>query len=156
MSPGPDTLIQSALERRNLLALMAALPLLRDLGAGLLEEIAREVEWFSLRGGTTLYSAGDPVDGLYVVVNGALGVYIASPEGGSRLAGQIVAGETAGEMEVICGPRRSATVISLRDTEVARIPAATFEKLVASNPQSLRHIARILIQRVESLQRGDV
>lgn len=31
MSPGPDTLIQSALERRNLLALMAALPLLRDL-----------------------------------------------------------------------------------------------------------------------------
>jgi hypothetical protein len=48
MSPGPDTPILSALERRNLLALMAALPLLRDLSPTLLEEIAREVEWFSL------------------------------------------------------------------------------------------------------------
>jgi len=156
MSPGPDTLIQNALERRNLLALMAALPLLRDLSAALLEEIAGEVEWFSLPGGTTLFSAGEPVDGLYVVVNGALGVYVASPAGGARLAGQIVAGETAGEMEVISGRKRSATLISLRDTEVARVPVRTFEKLVASHPPSLRHVANIVIQRLESLQQTDV
>jgi hypothetical protein len=58
MTPDPDTLIQSALERRNLLALMAALPLLRDLSPTLLEEIAREVEWFPLPGGTTLFNGG--------------------------------------------------------------------------------------------------
>jgi NTE family protein len=156
MTPGPDTLIQSALERRNLPALIAALPLLRDLDITLLEEIAREVEWFSVPGGTTLFSAGDAVDGLYVVVNGALGVYVASLAGGARLAGQIVAGETAGEMEVISGRSRSATVISLRDTEVARLSVRTFEKLVASHPESLRHIANIVIQRLESLQHADV
>jgi NTE family protein len=156
MSPGPDTLIQSALERRNLLALMAALPLLRDLSPTLLEEIAREVEWFSLPGGTTLFNDGDAVDGLYVVVNGVLGVYVASPAGGARLAGQIGAGETAGEMEVISGGRRTATLISLRNTEVARLPVQTFEKLVASHPQSLRRIANNLIQRIEVLQRPEV
>jgi NTE family protein len=156
MSPGPDTLIQSALERRNLPALIAALPLLRDLSPTLLEEIAREVEWFSLPGGTTLFTAGDPVDGLYVVVNGALGVFVASVAGGARLAGQIVAGETAGEMEVISGRSRSATVISLRDTEVARLSVKTFEKLVARHPESLRDIASIVIGRLESLQRADV
>ena len=74
MSPGPDTLILSALERRNLPALFAALPLLRDLDGALLTEIAREVEWFSVPRGTVLFSAGDPVDGLYVVINGALAV----------------------------------------------------------------------------------
>ena len=156
MSPGPDTLIQSALERRNLLALMAALPLLRDLSPTLLEEIAREVEWFSLPGGTTLFNDGDAVDGLYVVVNGVFGVYVASPAGGARLAGQIGAGETAGEMEVISGGRRTATLISLRNTEVARLPVRTFEKLVASHPQSLRRIANNLIQRIEALQRPEV
>jgi NTE family protein len=155
MSPGPDTLIQSALERRNLLALMAALPLLRDLSPMLLEEIAREVEWFSLPGGTTLFNAGDAVDGLYVVVNGVLGVYVASPGGGARLAGQIGAGETAGEMEVISGSRRTATLISLRNSEVARLPVRTFEKLVASHPQSLRRIANNLVQRIEALQRPE-
>lgn len=156
MSPGTDTLIQSALERRNLLALMAALPLLRDLSADVLEEIAREVEWFSLPGGTTLFTAGESVDGLYVVVNGALGVYVASPAGGARLAGQIVAGETAGEMEVISGRNRSATLISLRNTEVARLSVRTFETLVTSHPESLRDIANIVVQRLESLQRADV
>ena len=155
MSPGPDTLIQSALERRNLLALMAALPLLRDLDPTQLEEVAREVEWFSLPGGSTLFSAGDAVDGLYVIVNGVLGVYVPSAGGGARLAGQIEAGGTAGEMEVISGTRRTSTLISLRNTEVARLPVRTFEKLVASRPQSLRYIANNLIQRVEYLQRAE-
>lgn len=155
MSPGPDTLIQSALERRNLLALMAALPLLRDLDPTQLEEVAREVEWFSLPGGSTLFSAGDAVDGLYVIVNGVLGVYVPSAAGGARLAGQIEAGGTAGEMEVISGTRRTSTLISLRNTEVARLPVRTFEKLVASRPQSLRYIANNLIQRVEYLQRAE-
>jgi NTE family protein len=155
MSPGPDTLILSALERRNLPALMAALPLLRDLDAALLEEVAREVEWFSLPGGTTLFAAGDAVDGLCVVVNGALGVYVASAAGGARLAGQIVAGETAGEMEVISGRRRSATLISLRDTEVARLSVRTFEKLIARHPESLRYIANIVVKRLECLQQAD-
>ena len=154
MSPGPDTLIQSALERRNLFGLLAALPLLRDLNPTLREEIAREVEWFSLPGGTRLFSAGDAVDGLYVVVNGALGVYVASAAGGARLAGQVVAGETAGEMEVISGGRRSATLISLRDTEVARLSLRTFEKLIAAHPESLRRIANIVVQRLELLQQA--
>jgi NTE family protein len=156
MNPGPDTLIQSALERRNLPALIAALPLLRDLDTTLLEEIAREVEWFSVPGGTTLFSAGDAVDGLYVVVNGALGVYVASLTGGARLALQIVTGETAGEMEVISGRKRCATVISLRDTEVARLSVRTFEKLVASHPGSLRHITNIVIERLDALQHADM
>ena len=155
MSPGPDTLIQSALERRNLLALMAALPLLRDLTPPLLEEVARDVEWFSLPGGSTLFSAGDAVDGLYVVVNGALGVYVPSAAGGARLAGQIEAGGTAGEMEVISGTRRTATLIALRNSEVARLPVRTFEKLLADHPQSLRYIAHNLVQRVEFLQRAE-
>ena len=156
MSPGPDTLIQSALERHNLLGLMAALPLLRDLSPDLLQEVAREVEWFSLSGGATLFRAGDEVDGLYVIILGALGVYLPVPGGGSRLAAQIVAGEIAGETGVIAGKSRSATLIALRNTEVVRLPVPTFEKVVARQPETLRYIASNLIQRIELLQRAGV
>jgi len=156
MSPGPDTLIQSALERHNLLGLMAALPLLRDLSPDLLQEVAREVEWFSLSGGATLFRAGDEVYGLYVIILGALGVYLPVPGGGSRLAAQIVAGEIAGETGVIAGKSRSATLIALRNTEVVRLPVPTFEKVVARQPETLRYIASNLIQRIELLQRAGV
>src|SRR5438270_10288082 len=111
--PGTDTMIQSALDRRNVLALFAALPLLKDLEGELLDGITREIEWFSLPGGTTLFSTGQPVDGLYVVVNGALGVYSVRPGGGAQLTGRICAGETVGETEVITGRSRSVTVVAL-------------------------------------------
>jgi NTE family protein len=154
MRPGPDTMIQSALERRNLRALFAALPLLRDLDADLLDGITREIEWFSLPGGATLFSAGQLVDGLYVVVNGALGVYAVRPGGGSQLTGRILAGETVGETDVITGRNRSVTVVALHDTEVARLSVSTFETLVATHPQSLRHVINVVTARLEALQHG--
>jgi NTE family protein len=155
VSPGPDTIIQSALDRRNLPALFAALPLLRDLDAELLAEVTGEVEWFSLPGGATLYAAGQPADGLYVVVNGALGVYSMRPGGGAQLFGRVAAGETVGEGEVFSGRPRVSTVSALRDTEVARLSVKTFETLIARHPQSLRQIASLAMQRLEALQNPD-
>jgi NTE family protein len=155
VSPGPDTIIQSALERRNLPALIAALPLLKELDAQTLEEVTREIEWFSLPGGSPLYTAGQPTDGLYVVVNGALGLYAGQPGSGAGLCGSIAPGETVGEMDVLSGKPRSVTAVTLRDTEVARISVDTFEKLAAANSQIVRQVALIVARRLEALQHGE-
>jgi NTE family protein len=146
-------MIQSAMDRRNLPALFAALPLLRDLDAQQLREVSAEIEWFSLPGGATLYEAGQAADGLYVVVNGALGIYTSRTKGGAQYVGQICGGETVGEVEVISGQPRTATVVALRDTEVARLSIKSFELLLEKSPQSMRQIARIMAQRLETLQR---
>jgi NTE family protein len=153
MSPGADTIIQGALDRRNLPALFAALPLLRDLDPQQLRDLSSEIEWFSLPGGATLYEAGQAADGLYAVVNGALGIYLSRTSGGVQYAGQVCGGETVGELEVISDQPRTATVIALRDTEVARLSNKSFELLLEKNPQSMRQIARIMAQRLDALQR---
>jgi NTE family protein len=147
--PGTDTLIQGALERRNLLALFGALPLLRDLPAAFLADISQAVEWFSLPGGTTLFTAGEQADGAYVVINGALGVYTPSAEGGSLLAGQVAGGQIIGETELLLGQKRTATLIAMRDTEVARLPTAVFERLMKQNPLAMREVAAGLARRLE-------
>jgi len=151
MSPGADTLIQDAADRRNLPALFAALPLLKELDAEAIGALAHEIEWFSLPGGATLYGAGQVADGLYVVINGAFGIYAASARGGSRYIGQLSAGQIAGETEVMSGTPRSTTLVALRDSEVARLPTATFEKLVTQHPQTLRYVAKELAGRVDAL-----
>jgi len=152
MPRGTDTIIQQAAEQRNLPALFAALPLLKDIDPAYLREIAAEIEWFSLPGGATLFSAGQAADGLYVVINGALASYVAKPEGGSVRTGSIVPGETVGERELISEKPRVTTVVALRDTELARLPGPTFERLVARHPHSMRHIATALVQRLETLE----
>jgi NTE family protein len=150
MSPGTDTIIQNAVDGRNMPALFAALPLLRALAGNLLGEITQELEWFSLPGGTTLFKAGQVSDGLYVIINGSLGIYVPRAGGGSQLVGQVSGGQAVGETEVISGSTRAATVVALRDSEVAHLPTAIFEKLAASNPLAMREIAKVLVQRLQA------
>ncbi len=149
MSVDDDTLIEAALERRNLLAVFATLPLFRELEPDQLDAIAREIEWFSVPGGATLFEAGESPDALYVVINGSLGAYVGSNGARTQLVGLISAGETVGEMALISGKARNATVVALRDTELARLPAQAFETLALRHPGSLRNIAKLIIQRLE-------
>lgn len=152
MGPGSDTMILSAMDRRNLLALFAALPLFRELDAKSIGELADDIQWYSVPSGMTLYASGDPADGMYVIINGAFGVYAPQPGGGSSFIGKLSAGQTAGDMELISGKVRSTTLAALRDCEVARLSRATFEKLVSRHPQALRFIARGLAEQVDVLQ----
>src|ERR1700736_2708637 len=125
MSPGTDTLIQNAVDGRNMPALFAALPLLRDLAGDLLGEITREIEWFSLPGGTTLFSVGQASDGLYVIINGALGVYVPRVSGGSQLVARLCGGQVVGESELVSGNTRRGTGGGRHDTGGAGLPTAS-------------------------------
>jgi NTE family protein len=154
MSPGSDTLIMSAMDRRNLLALFAALPLLRELDAKSIAELAEQLAWFSVPAGTVLYSSGEPADGLYVIINGAFGVYAPQPSGGSSQIGQLAAGQIGGDLDVILGSAHSTSLAALRDSEVVRIPIATFEKLAARHPPALRYVVKGLAERLDTLQRS--
>jgi NTE family protein len=153
MSPGPDTMIQSAMDRRNLPALFALLPFLRDLDADYLVRISGDIEWFSIPAGQFLYQAGQPVDGLYVVINGAVTTFDVDADGTRRLGPPVQARELFGELELVTGGPRSTAVVALRDTEVARLPQATFEDIVRDYPSALRSLARVLAQRLDSLHR---
>jgi NTE family protein len=152
MSPGSDTLIMSAMERRNLLALFAALPLLRGLDIQSVGEFADDIHWFSVPSGIALYSSGEAADGVYVIINGAFGIYAPQPSGGSRYLGKLVAGQLAGDVELISGRARTTTLVALHDCEVARLSSPTFERLVAKHPHALRLMARSLAEQVEVLQ----
>jgi NTE family protein len=152
MSLEHETIVETAIERRSVLGMLAALPLFRDLDAALIGEIAGEIEWFSLPGGSTLFEAGDTADALYFVISGCLGVYARTPDGYTRLVGRVLSGETVGEMALISGKPRTGTVIALRDTEVGRFSKAAFEALMLAHPQGLLRIAQLTVARLESSQ----
>jgi NTE family protein len=152
MSLEHETIVETAIERRSALGMLASLPLFRDLDVALLSDIANEIEWFSLPGGSTLFKAGDEPDALYFVISGCLGAYMRSAEGHSHLVGRILAGETVGEMALISGKPRTATVVALRDTEIGRFSKAAFESLMLAHPQGLLRIAKLTVARLESSQ----
>lgn len=150
--PGSETIIQIAMERRNMPALYGALPLLKELDEQSLHEICDEIEWFSLPGGTVLYEIGQDADALYIVINGALDTFAGTASGALRAVGQVLAGEIAGEMELISDAKRSLTVVASRDTEVAKVSQPLFMRIVQRKPACLWQLARSLAGRLEALQ----
>jgi NTE family protein len=139
--------------RSDLSIVLASLPLFTGLAADILIAIAREVEWLSLPGGSTLFEAGDAPDAMYVVLSGCLGVY-ASPQMNDRrrFMGRIVAGDTAGEMGLISGRPRTGTVIALRDSELARLSREAFDKVFLRHPEAMLRIAQLTVNRLETTQ----
>ena len=106
------------------------------------EHASSDVVWFSLPGGRTLYSAGDPADTLYLLRAGRLGVIRRGEEQQQQFLGIIKPGEPAGEMALISGTPHTATVLAMRDSEVLALPRKTFFEAARKDPALMAEMAR--------------
>ncbi|HEX4674845.1 MAG TPA: patatin-like phospholipase family protein [Steroidobacteraceae bacterium] len=143
---------ETAIRRSDLSVVFNELPLFKGLDYAFLREIAQASQWLSLPGGATLFSAGDPADALYVVLSGCLGVFSPAERRNRGLVGRVAAGGTVGEMGLISGRPRTAHVVALRDTELARLSSESFNKLFRQHPEAMLRIAQLTVDRLESSQ----
>ena len=96
--------------------------------------------------GEELLAQGDPSDSFHLVVHGRLRAFIDTPDG-TRRRGEIGRGEPVGEMGLLTGSVRTATVRAIRDSELLTLPGANFDQLLSDHPQLLRKLAASIIQR---------
>lgn len=135
----------------SLRAQFSGLPLLDAVDDKLLKKIEGEIEWFAVPGGWELFHRGDPGDGLYIVKSGCLGVTMETADGGEVLATQIHPGQIVGEMSLISGLPRTATVTAFRDTEVYRLRPDSFARLAEKHPELLTQINKMLVRRLQRM-----
>ncbi len=133
----------------DLRSLVAKVPLFEGLQDEALRAVEAKLEWLSLPGGWTLFRQGEEADALYVVTSGRLGVFVEGDGGSTTLVGEVTAGEVAGEMALITGQPRSATVMGLRDTTLLRFSQAAFDDLVEKHPRAMFQLTRLIVRRLE-------
>src|SRR4051812_3788123 len=83
--------------------------------------IEAEAQWTELRSGDVLFREGDAGDALYVLVSGRLRVVLRGSDGIDALDAEIGRGEAVGEMALLTGAPRSATIIAVRDSRLVRL-----------------------------------
>lgn len=110
-------------------------------------------QWIQLPGGEILMQEGDVGDSSYILITGRLRAVI---QGGQelRVIGEISEGETVGEMSLITGARRSATIYAIRDCVLVQLLKADFEKIVFEYPATLMKITQLLINRLVIQNQG--
>ena len=119
-------------------------------------EIEPDCKWIHLTRGEVLLREGTPSDCLWILVSGRLVVSVKDEKGKERAVGEITRGECVGEMGVITGDHRTATVHAVRESELLRIPKSTFDRIADQNPHILRAVTLRIINRLRHTTRASI
>ena len=106
----------------------------------------------SLPEGTTVFRQGDPGGSVYVIRAGKVRV-LKDSAGRQRMVTTLGPGDFFGEMAVVTGRPRSATVEVVEDAELLKVPAGKLQAMVAGNGEVAIRLIRHLAERLERANR---
>lgn len=99
------------------------------------------------RNGDTLFEQNDEPDGLHVVLSGRFNVESADQHGKEIIIAEVQARATVGEFSLLGGGKRSASVYATRESTVAFLTRADFDEIIATNPDMLLSLSKIVVNR---------
>jgi CRP-like cAMP-binding protein len=102
--------------------------------------------------GAVLMRQGDDGSSMFVIVEGKARVTVHS-RGGETAVATLATGDIVGEMSLMTGARRSATVTASRKLTALEITKAALETLLAGKPDLIRRFAETVEQRHAELAR---
>ena len=130
---------------------LAGSPLFGLLAPALQDELIGAARPVSVPARDWLFHEGDAGDCIYVVVSGRMRV-VAERDDQQLVLDTLGPGAVLGELAILTGAQRSASVQALRDTELLEIDGVQFELLLDNDPGLAVGLARALAERI---QRGD-
>jgi CRP-like cAMP-binding protein len=110
----------------------------------LLARLFAKAKTFDLPAKTELFSAGSPGDECYRVEEGSLKVSVMSKDGTERTLSIVGANSVIGELSMLDGRPRSATVTALTDCRLKYITRAEFQRFAAEEPTVYEHLTKVL------------
>lgn len=119
-----------------------------DVDAALLDKLHE----ISLDGGQWLFHQGDPGDSLFFLVRGRLQVWdeAAHRENAQpRLLGEVVPGESVGEVGLLSGEARSAGIRAIRDSLLLQLDRQAFTSLAREHPALVLKLAANIASLVQ-------
>jgi small-conductance mechanosensitive channel/CRP-like cAMP-binding protein len=96
--------------------------------------------------GETIIRQGENGDSMFIIVEGEANV-LAERNGQARLMATVKAGDCFGEMSLLTGELRSATVVAASDCEVVEIAKNVLGQSLKENPGLLAQLSELLAQR---------
>jgi CRP-like cAMP-binding protein len=124
---------------------LAKLPLFSRVPKRRLRKIAQAAQFAEFAPGDTVVSTGAPADSFYVILSGEAKA-IRKPA--ARTLGT---GDYFGEMGLLAGDKRSATVVATDDLHVMQLPRSTFFELLGEDRIALKIMSE-LGERVRRLE----
>ncbi len=126
------------------------IPILHILGREVLRILAISAESIRVEGGDVLFEEGQPADGGYVVLNGAIMLRSArEPKASEATIARL--GALIGETALIVDTIRPATATAIETSTVLRIPRSVFLRTLEGEPGAAAALRKVISRRVRGV-----
>jgi small-conductance mechanosensitive channel/CRP-like cAMP-binding protein len=112
-----------------------------------LAEIAEQLVYTPFAQGDIILRQGTIAHWLYIIISGTADVFLELPDGGRRRIDTIHGGCFLGEMGLMTGDPRSATVIAQSEVLAYRLDKNSFQKVLDKRPELAVEISKLLASR---------
>ena len=118
-----------------------------------LSSLAEALRYAPFTRDETLTREGADAHWLYISIEGEVSVRVSEEGGLEKEVARLHSGQFFGEMGLMTGAKRAATVVALsKDVECYRLDKAAFEAVIQQRPKMAEHVADILAKRRVELQ----
>jgi small-conductance mechanosensitive channel len=143
--------LEQTRERERRVAALAAVDLFRPLTPEERASVADHLVYAPFVAGDIMTRQGATAHWLYLIITGEADVWIDTPEGRKPIA-TIGAGSVFGEMGMLTGEPRRASVSARTDVTCYRLDKSGFEQIIHARPDVADAISRVLVTRESELE----
>ncbi len=129
------------------LGLLREVDFLKPLRPEVLTGVANSLKVLPYEAGRTIVRQGDEGDSLFLISRGRVGVSVRDEQNEGQLVATLGRGQCFGEMSLLTGARRSATVSALEDSELLMLGKAEFKDILLADPKVMESLSQILSLR---------
>lgn len=145
--------MEAHISRENMITFLLTTPMFEDLEPKEVMEIIHIVEAIKFGPGDTIFSEGDSGDAWYALYSGEVEV-LKQSDSGEKTIKALDPGSCFGEIAVLDGLPRSASIRTTKETTVLRMPQGKFKGLLDSDHiiayKLIKHMAILLASRQRS------
>ena len=116
------------------------------------DQLSSSVNRRQFKVGETIIKQGDKGESMFLVTEGVVQVIIKDTKGKEIIIDNLTIGEVFGEMTLLTGSKRSATVKAIRPVVLFEISKEVFEKVLKANDKVITALSEILLIRENELK----
>lgn len=132
-------------------SLLQAQPLFADMATEQIQALAKSARHLRFGKGEKIISQNDPGQSMYLLSSGVAQVAV-QRDGRESILGELVSGECFGEISLLTGSPRTATVIAKTDCDIVEIDHPAMRDLLRQDPRLADHLSETLSTRRSMLE----
>jgi hypothetical protein len=116
-------------------AAVVASPLFSDFSEAELRAVIRGLRLLTFEPGDIILSEGEPGDTVFVLANGVVKAFVRNPEGRLRFVREMGEGSFFGEISILSGSPRTATITAATRCDVLELDRPTLDSISETHPR---------------------